>query len=84
MRVGRMFKYHDRYSLEALAEAINLFNSKNAACNLNGCTPAVVSTAGAADLGRVTSAYEARQLQVGARLLQAEATALCSSVRMVR
>ena len=41
MRVGRMFKYHDRYSIEALAEAINLFNSKNAACNLNGCTSAV-------------------------------------------
>lgn len=69
MRVGRMLKYHDRYSIEALAEAINLFNSKNAACNLIiGCTGAVVSTAGAADFGRVTAAYEARQLQVGARL----------------
>lgn len=68
MRVGRTLMYHDRYSIEALAEAINLLNSKNAACNLNGCTSAVVSTAGAADFGRVLSAYEARQLQVGARL----------------
>ena len=67
MRASRTLKYHERYSLEAMAETINLFNSKNAACNLNGCTSAVVSTAGAADFGRVLSAYEARQLQVGAR-----------------
>lgn len=69
LRLSRVFNvYRERVSLEAIAEAENLFNSTNAACGVGGCVGAVVNRFGASDFLRVTSATNARLIQFGARL----------------
>jgi hypothetical protein len=67
LRVSRAFRFYERYSLEFIAEAENLFNSTNAACSTAGCSGAVVATFNAVDFKRITSATDSRQIQLGAR-----------------
>ena len=56
------------FHLIASMEAENLLNSTNPACSTSGgCTGAVVSTAGAVDFGRITSARSARNVQFGVK-----------------
>ncbi|HWB82752.1 MAG TPA: TonB-dependent receptor [Bryobacteraceae bacterium] len=65
-RLTRAFSFHDRYRLTAILETENLLNSTNASCSTaNGCTGAVISTATAADFGRITSARTSRNVQMG-------------------
>jgi hypothetical protein len=68
LRVSRLIKLHERFSLEIIAEAENLFNSMNAACTTAGCTGAVVNTYNAPDFKRITSATDSRQIQLGGRI----------------
>ncbi|MFN7919683.1 MAG: carboxypeptidase regulatory-like domain-containing protein [Bryobacteraceae bacterium] len=67
-RLARRFKFADKFTLEALAEAENLFNRLNPGCSIDGCTGAVVNRDGAADFLRITSARNGRQLQFGFRV----------------
>ena len=67
LRISRTFPLRERFRLEIIGEAENLFNSLNAACTTAGCTGAVVNTATAADFRRITSATDSRQIQLGAR-----------------
>jgi len=67
-RLTRSFTIRERYRIMGIAEAENLLNSTNANCSTaNGCTGAVISTAGATDFGRITSARTARNFQLGAK-----------------
>jgi hypothetical protein len=67
-RLSRTFTIAERYKLQAILESENLLNSTNANCSTSGgCSGAVVSTAGAADFGRITSARTARNVQIGAK-----------------
>jgi hypothetical protein len=68
LRISRAFRYRERYSLELIGEAENLFNSLNAACSTAGCTGAVVNTYSAPDFKRITSATDSRQIQIGGRI----------------
>jgi outer membrane receptor protein involved in Fe transport len=68
LRISRTFRYRERYSLELIGEAENLFNSLNAACSTAGCTGAVVNTFNAADFKRITAATDSRQIQLGGRI----------------
>ncbi|MGA7240758.1 MAG: hypothetical protein WBY44_34055, partial [Bryobacteraceae bacterium] len=68
-RLQRMFLVRERLRLIASFEAENLLNSTNANCSTSGgCTGAVVSTAGALDFSRVTSARTARNVQFGIKV----------------
>jgi hypothetical protein len=65
-RLTRAFAFHDRYRITAILETENLLNSTNPACSTaGGCTGAVISTATAADFGRITGARIARNVQMG-------------------
>jgi hypothetical protein len=65
-RLQRSFTFRDRYRLVGLLEAENALNHTNASCSTaGGCSGAVVSTATAADFGRITSARTARNVQLG-------------------
>ncbi|MBZ5677765.1 MAG: TonB-dependent receptor [Acidobacteriia bacterium] len=67
-RLQRTFVLRDRYRLIGMFETENLLNSTNASCSTTGgCTGAVISTAGAADFGRLTSARTARNVQFGVK-----------------
>jgi hypothetical protein len=69
LRLSRTFiLLPERLRLEVMAEAENLLNSTNAACGIGGCTAAVVNRFGAADFGRITSALNSRQIQLGGRI----------------
>lgn len=68
LRVSRMFRFHERYGIEIIAEAENLFNSLNPACTTAGCTGAVVNTYNAPDFKRITSTTDSRQIQLGGRV----------------
>ena len=77
LRLSRSFRlYSDRYSLEIIGEAENLLNSTNAACSAGGCGGAINTTYGPsllapptnANFGQITSAFNSRQIQIGARL----------------
>ncbi len=68
-RLQRAFIVRERYRLIGSFEAENLLNSTNPNCSTSGgCTGAVVSTAGAVDFGRVTSARTARNVQFGIKV----------------
>jgi hypothetical protein len=58
LRIGRTFRFYERYSLELIREAENLLNSTNAACTTAGCTGALVNTVNARDFKRITFAPE--------------------------
>ncbi len=65
-RLARVFSFGDQYRVTAILETENLLNSTNASCSTaGGCTGAVISTAGAADFGRITGARTARNVQLG-------------------
>jgi hypothetical protein len=67
-RLSRTFTIADRYKIQGIIESENLLNSTNANCSTSGgCSGAVVSTAGAIDFGRITSARTARNVQIGAK-----------------
>jgi hypothetical protein len=68
LRISRTLRYRERYSLELIGEAENLFNSTNPACSTAGCTGAVVNTFNAADFKRITAATDSRQIQLGGRI----------------
>lgn len=77
LRVSRLFPiYRERVSIEAIAEAENLLNSTNVACNAGGCGGAVVTQYGPTLLapptntsfGSPTTAFNSRQIQLGGRL----------------
>jgi hypothetical protein len=68
LRVSRTLRLKERFSLEIIGEAENLMNHTNAACTTAGCTGAVVSTFGAPDFKRITSATDSRQIQLGGRI----------------
>jgi hypothetical protein len=67
LRISRIFRLKERYSIELIGEAENLLNSLNAACTPAGCTGAEVSTYNAPDFKRITSATDSRQIQIGGR-----------------
>jgi hypothetical protein len=67
-RLQRAFLIREQYKLIGSFETENLLNSTNASCSTSGgCTGAVVSTAGAPDFGRITSARTARNVQFGVK-----------------
>jgi hypothetical protein len=67
-RLQRVFAIRERYRIIGSFETENLLNSTNASCSTaGGCTGAVVSTAGAVDFGRITSARTARNVQFGVK-----------------
>ena len=77
LRLSRLFPLHgERLSLEVIGEAENLLNSTNAACTTGGCGGAINATYGPnllagptnANFGQITSAFNSRQIQIGARL----------------
>jgi hypothetical protein len=77
LRLSRVFPvYAERLSLELIGEAENLLNTKNAACSTAGRSGAINATYGAtilapptnANFGQITSAFNSRQVQIGARL----------------
>ncbi len=76
-RLSRTFPlYRERDSLEVIGEAENLLNSTNASCTAGGCASGVNTTYGPSFLtpptnvnfGQITSAFNSRQIQIGARL----------------
>jgi hypothetical protein len=69
LRLSRIFPvYHERLRLEMIGESENLLNTTNAACNANGCTSAVANTYNAPIFKQITTAFNSRQIQLGARL----------------
>ena len=75
LRITRTFPIYERFQLELIGEAENLLNSTNIACSAAGCSGAVNTTYGASLLaapsstfGAPTSAFNSRQIQLGARL----------------
>ncbi len=69
-RLQRSFVFNERFRLVGMLESENLLNHTNANCStMSGCTSAVISTATAADFGRVVSARTARNLQFGVKFL---------------
>ena len=84
LRGSRVFPlYHDRVTLEVIAEAENLLNSTNVACNAGGCAGAINTTYGSstgpgalgvhgppssASFGTPTTAFNSRQVQLGGRV----------------
>ena len=77
LRLSRVFPlYRERLSLELIGEAENLLNSTNAACTTAGCSGAINTTYGPSILmpptnvnfSQITSAFNSRQIQIGARL----------------
>ena len=65
-RLARSFPFRDRYRVTAIVETENLLNSTNASCSTaSGCSGVVISTATAADFGRITSARTSRNVQLG-------------------
>jgi hypothetical protein len=67
-RLQRVFTVFEKYRLIGSLETENLLNSTNPNCSTSGgCTGAVVSTAGAVDFGRFTSARTARNVQFGVK-----------------
>jgi outer membrane receptor protein involved in Fe transport len=68
LRISRTIRLRERYRLELIGEAENLFNSLNAGCTTAGCTGAVVNTYSAPDFKRITSATDSRQIQIGGRI----------------
>ena len=77
LRLSRRFRlYGERLSLEIIGEAENLLNSTNAACSAAGCGGGINTTYGPTlaaapanvNFGHITSAFNSRQIQIGARL----------------
>ena len=77
LRLSRVFPvYRERLSLEIIGEAENLFNSTNASCTTGGCSGSINTTYGPSILtgptnvnfGQILSAFNSRQIQIGARL----------------
>ena len=77
LRLSRVFPlYRERVSLEIIGEAENLLNTTNASCTTGGCSGAINTTYGPtlaappanANFGQITSAFNSRQIQLGARL----------------
>jgi len=77
LRLSRIFPlYHERLSLEIIGEAENLLNSTNASCTTGGCGNGLNTTYGPTlyapptniNFGQITSAFNSRQIQLGARL----------------
>ena len=84
MRGSRTFPiFHERVSLELIAEAENLLNSTNVACSAGGCGGAVNTTYGtnyrasafgpvvaptSTTFGTAASAFNSRQVQLGGRI----------------
>ena len=76
LRLSRVFPlYRERVSLEIIGEAENLLNTTNAACTTGGCSGAINATYGPtlaatpnAGFGQIVSAFNSRQIQLGARL----------------
>ncbi len=69
-RLQRAFTVYEKYRLIGSFEAENLLNSTNPNCSTSGgCTGAVISTAGAVDFGRITSARTARNVQFGVKFV---------------
>jgi hypothetical protein len=69
-RLQRSFTVKERYRVVGLLEAENALNHTNAACSTaGGCSGAVVSTATAADFGRITSARTSRNVQFGFKVV---------------
>jgi len=67
LRLSRTFKLNERFRIELIGEAENLFNSLNVGCSTGGCSGAVVNNANAPDFRRITSAFDSRQIQIGGR-----------------
>lgn len=67
LRISRTFPLYERLRLELIGEAENLLNSTNASCTTGGCTGAVINRFDAPDFKRITSAFNSRQVQIGAR-----------------
>ncbi len=68
-RLQRTFTIREQVRLIGSIETENLLNSTNPSCSTSGgCTGAVVSTAGAVDFGRITSARTARNVQFGIKM----------------
>jgi hypothetical protein len=77
LRVSRVFPlYRERVSLEIIGEAENLMNKTNASCTAAGCGgginttygPTVAAPPSNVNFGQITSAFNSRQIQIGARL----------------
>mgnify|MGYP000887921434 CR=1 FL=1 len=69
LRLSRTFNlYGERWMLEVIGEAENLFNSTNPSCGVSSCTGAVQNVYTAPDFGRYTSALHSRQIQLGGRI----------------
>jgi hypothetical protein len=69
-RLQRTFTIREHLRIVGLLEAENAFNHTNASCSTaGGCSGAVLSTAGAADFGRITSARTARNVQFGLKFV---------------
>jgi hypothetical protein len=68
-RLQRVFVVREHVRLIGSLETENLLNSTNPSCTTSGgCTGATVSTAGALDFGRITSARTARNVQFGIKM----------------
>jgi hypothetical protein len=71
-RASKVFRFKEKYSLEAIIEGSNIFNHENAACSVIGCNSAVNGAYGsgttpAATFGNITAAAQSRTAQVGGR-----------------
>jgi hypothetical protein len=67
-RILRQFTFFERFKASLIAESENVFNKTNAGCSIAGCSGAVVSLGTAADFGRLVSARNARNIQLGFQL----------------
>jgi len=65
MRVSKRIPLGERFSMELIADAFNLFNRTNIAAVNQLCDPAAGSTC---DAGQPTAAYDARQFQFALKL----------------
>jgi hypothetical protein len=65
MRVSKCVSLGERFSLELIADAFNLFNPTNVAAVNQLCDPTARSTCAA---GQPTAAYDARQFQFALKL----------------
>jgi hypothetical protein len=65
MRVSKRIPFGERFSLELIADAFNLFNRTNVAAVNQLCDPTTGSTCAA---GQPNSAYDARQFQFALKL----------------
>jgi hypothetical protein len=65
MRVSKRIPFGERFSLELIADAFNLFNRTNVAAVNQLCDPSAGSTCAA---GQPNAAYDARQFQFALKL----------------